>query len=111
MLEPQKPDTPNLDKLEKQTVAYNAIAEFLEWLMTDSKMYIAEYGEEVPSRLWHTCKNLEDIIYEYLQIDRKLVDGERQKLLDWIRGKYENDNRVPEITMAVTIGDEEQEII
>lgn len=115
MSEPKKPDTPHLDKLIDQTATYNAIAQFLEWLMTDTKMHIAEYGEgtedEPYARLWHTHKSAEDIIYEYLQIDRKLVDSEREELLDWIRGKYKDDNPVPKITMAVTIGDEEQEII
>jgi hypothetical protein len=107
----EKPDTPNLDKLIDSTATYNAIAQFLEWLVYDTDYHIAEYGDESErnaySRLWHTRKGMDEIIYEYLELDPRLVDAERNSILEYIREEHDSKNP-PTMTMEVTIGDEKE---
>jgi predicted nucleic-acid-binding protein len=107
----EKPKTPNLDKLIDNTATYNAIAQFLDWLTHDSDYHIAEYGEVelAYSRLWHTRKGAEEILYEYLELDPKIVDAERQSILEYIRDTH-GDKQPPAMTMEVTIGDEKETI-
>lgn len=118
----EKPKTPNLDKLMDNTATYNAIAQFLEWLTHDTHYHIAEYGDADPdehgpvytpySRLWHTRKGPEELIYEFLELDPKVIDAERQSILDYLSGQWQGEtiSVPPEITMSVTIGDEREEI-
>jgi hypothetical protein len=81
----EKPDTPNLDKLIDSTATYNAIAQFLEWLVYDTDYHIAEY----------------------LELDPRLVDAERNSILEYIREEHDSKNP-PTMTMEVTIGDEKE---
>ncbi len=93
------PKTPELDKLNSVIGGRNTIVQFLDWLQEQGIELAAyhkhtaacnnEEGDRVcgtsTERLWAVNKRHEKLAHEYLDIDEKKVEQERQALLESIR--------------------------
>lgn len=94
-----EPKTPECDKLSAVKDQRNAIVQFLEWL-SDQGIELAAYhkhtdaccdeeGDRVcglgENTLWGVNKRHESMAYEFLGIDEKKLEAERQMILEHIR--------------------------
>lgn len=93
------PATPTLDKLGSVVKERNAIVQFMEWLR-DQGIEMASYHNHTDEckdedgcivcgiseqRLWAVNKRHEALAHEFLEIDDKAVEKERQALIESIQ--------------------------
>lgn len=75
------PETPALDKLSSRAVEQAVLQEFLEWL-SRQRYEIAQWDQvHGNDLLFPLSQPADDLIYEYLGIDKATLDAERRALL------------------------------
>ncbi len=82
------PEYPECEKMKAVNDKSQSIGEFLEWLASEKRVYLATYleTEEVDADklcLWHQSK--ESLLAEFFKIDLKKVEDERRAMLEKIR--------------------------
>ena len=79
------PKTPQSDKLADQADEYNTIHEFLEYL-GNKGIVLARYDEGSSYRPDVIGERHDDLVLEFLGVDAKALDKERNKLLAFLQG-------------------------
>lgn len=79
------PQTPQSDKLADQADEYNTIHEFLEYLGTKG-IVLARYDESNSYRPGVISERHDDVVLEFLGVDGKALDKERNKLVAFLQG-------------------------
>ena len=75
------PETPTLDQLASHAVEEAVLQEFLEWL-SSHRYEIAEWGQVNDNDLLFPLGGRQDdLIYEYLGVDKAKLEAERRALL------------------------------
>lgn len=86
---------PECDKLGKRLDEWNAIFPFMEWLR-EQKIWLAHtitkreyYGDDYSDELMETMvsipQSLEDLLYDYFDVDPAELERERRELLESLR--------------------------
>jgi len=78
------PSTPQSDKLADRADEYNAVHEFLEYLGTKG-IVLAQYGEQSEHFPTPVPTRHDDIVLEFLGVDARALDKERNKLLAFLQ--------------------------
>jgi len=88
---------PECDKLSSRTAEWDAIYPFIEWLL-EKKIWLAQtitkreyYGEGYEDEPMDTMvpilQSLDNILYEYFDVDPNKLERERRELLSSLRKK------------------------
>uniref|UniRef100_A0A6M3X6A3 Uncharacterized protein n=1 Tax=viral metagenome TaxID=1070528 RepID=A0A6M3X6A3_9ZZZZ len=90
-----RPECPECDKLGKRLAEWNAIYPFMEWLqekkiwlahtITKREYYGACYEDEPMDTMVPIPQNLENLLYEYFEVDPAELERERRALLESLR--------------------------
>lgn len=78
-------DYPEHDKMQAAQPAAQTIGDFLEWLLEFTPYLIAEHDQL--GRLEPISANFEKLLYEYFEIDRSVIEAEKEKMLELARAQ------------------------
>jgi len=89
------PECPECDKLRKRLDEWNVIYPFMEWLQ-EKKIWLAHtitkreyYGENYEDEPMDTMvpipQSVEDLLYEYFDVDPAELERERREILSLLR--------------------------
>lgn len=81
MTKPNEIPCPECDKMLAISDNSHVIGEFLEWLLSECGLCLAEH-DGVSGRLVPVFTRIEDLLAEYFEIDLKKVEQERRALLE-----------------------------
>jgi len=76
-------DTPELDKLNRETLEINTVNEFLDWLIYDKKIILSETTPL--NNLQLIGQSAYSLVAEYFCIDLAEVEKERRAILEAAR--------------------------
>jgi hypothetical protein len=80
------PERSQISKLDEAASTYRDIADFLDWLVNDRKLVIAEYRANSGSEILRSIgQSTQSLAYEYLDIDPIKLESERRTLLKSLR--------------------------
>lgn len=76
---------PEHDKLNLVKGESQSIGAFLDWLLNgrEDLIYLAQYDND--DKLYQLNFNIQDLLAEYFQIDRKKLESEKLSMLEEIR--------------------------
>ncbi len=90
---------PECDKMNERTDEWNAIYPFMEWLqekkirlahtITKREYYGEDYEDEPMETMVPISQSLENLLYEYFDVDLAELERERREILDSLRNKRE----------------------
>ena len=80
---PPESKYPECEKLSAVSADSNKIGAFLDWLVYDKGIYLAEYSEL--DELWAINTPFERLLAEYFEIDLDKVEDERRAMLEGLR--------------------------
>jgi len=88
---------PECDKLNERTQEWDAIYPFMEWLLekkiwlaqtiTKREYYGEDYEDEPMAAMVPILQSLDNILYEYFDVDPNKLERERRELLSSLRKK------------------------
>jgi len=89
------PESPECDKLNERTKEWNAIYPFMEWLqekkiwlahtITKREYYGEDYADEPMNTMVPILQSLEDLLYEFFDVDPAELERERRLILSSLR--------------------------
>ncbi len=79
-------DYPEHDKLAKIAEQSQTCGEFLEWLVSEKKIQLAQLdGQPGYERLWPAGYNATDLLAEFFGIDQSKIETEKRAMLAKMR--------------------------
>lgn len=76
------------EKLSKRTEEWNHIYQFMEWLQEKRiilSQYVPHQYDSIFPNLQPISKSIDDLLYEYFEIDTLKLEEERRELLQKLR--------------------------
>lgn len=78
---------PQCVKLKNVGEAFHTVMNFMEWLGQQEEIVLAKWSKhDDRDRLFEFIGNREHLLYKFFDIDHKLLEKERQAMIDALRG-------------------------
>ena len=90
--EPDEPLYPECEKLRVVQSVSHAQGEFVDWLINEKEIFLAQYIEDV-DELRHCRTPLQHLLAEFHGIDLRKVEEERRAMLEEIRKDNAGESR------------------
>lgn len=84
-----QPPTPECERLLAVNKESNAIGQFLDWLLEERHIVLAEHTEHHGLQRARNA-NINLLLHDYFRIDQREVEAERRALLEYIRNHHDN---------------------